>query len=99
MIVNTKKGKDWVEKVADAMYTKEYPIEKACINNPPLVKPMNENDKRENFFEKLNSVPIEENLNENIAHTNQLKLQIVKVLISMRLYKPLWKVTQMLRNR
>ena len=69
------------------------------MNNPPLVKAMNENDKREKFFEKLNSVPIEENLNENIAHTNQLKLQIVKVLISMRLYKPLWKVTQMLRNR
>ena len=99
LIVNTKKGKNWIEKVSNAMYLKEYPIEKVCMNNPPLVKAMNENDKREKFFEKLNSVPIEENLNKNIAHTNQMKLRIVKVLISMRLYKPLWKVTQMLRNR
>ena len=99
LILNTQKGREWFERVSDTLYWEEYPIEKVCKNNPPLVSSAKRNANRDRFFENIDSIPIEENLNSNIVRGNGRKLQLTKALVRMRLYKPLWTLVHRLRMR
>ena len=99
LIINTKKGEKWIERVTDAIYMEEYPIDTVRVNNSPLECAAEENASRIKFFAKLDAIPIEENLNQNIVLGNRKKNFVTKVLIRMRLYKPLWKVVHLLRDR
>lgn len=36
LIINTKKGEKWIERVTDAIYMEEYPIDTVRVNNSPL---------------------------------------------------------------
>lgn len=99
LMINTPKGKKWIERVADALYMEEYPIDLVCANNPPLTQAAKENPRRKQFFAGLDVIPIEENLNQNIVPGNRRKIIVIKALIRMRLYKPLWKVIHLLRKR
>lgn len=99
LILNTQKGREWFERVSDTLYWEEYPIEKVCKNNPPLISPAKRNANRDRFFENIDSIPIEENLNSNIVRGNGRKLQLTKALVRMRLYKPLWTLVHRFRMR
>lgn len=99
LIVNTPKGKEWVEQVADEFYMEKYMIETVRKNNPPLVRPAEKNEKRERFFEEIDSIPIEENLNRNITHESGLKTCLTKALIGLGLYRMLWTLVHRLRRR
>ena len=77
----------------------EYPIDTVRVNNSPLECAAEENASRIKFFAKLDAIPIEENLNQKIVLGNRKKNFVTKVLIRMRLYKPLWKVVHLLRDR
>ena len=87
------------QRVSDTLYWEEYPIEKVCKNNPPLISPAKRNANRDRFFENIDSIPIEENLNSNIVRGNGRKLQLTKALVRMRLYKPLWTLVHRFRMR
>lgn len=98
LILNTKKGKAWFERVADAFYWENYPIDTVYRNNPPLVRPAEKNTNRDLFFENIDSIPIEENLNRNIVRSSRRKVWITKALVRMGMYKPLWKLVHRIRR-
>lgn len=99
LILNTKKGKAWLERAADAFFREEYPIETVYRNNPPLVRPAHQNANRDRFFENIDSLPIEENLNRNVVRGGRTKLRITKALVRIGLYKPLWILVHRFRSR
>ena len=99
LLLNTPKGKKLFEQTADAFYREEYPFEVVCRNNPPLIKPAHQNTKRDRFFQDIDTIPIEENLNRNILRSDGKKLYIIKMLVRTGLYQPLWTLLHRLRNR
>lgn len=98
LIINTQKGKKWFDRTSDAFYWEEYPIEMVVQNNPPLIRSAKENINRDRFFENIDLIPIEENLNCNITRCGGRKLQLTKVLVRMGLYKPLWMLLHRLHR-
>jgi hypothetical protein len=99
LIVNTQKGKDWVDKAASAWFMEEYPLERVCANNSMLVRAGKENAHRAQFFSQLDATPIETNLNQYIVHENGIKLRVTQALVAVGLYKPLRNAVRKLRRR
>ena len=99
LIVNTQKGKDWVDKAASAWFMEEYPLERVCANNSMLVRAGKENAHRAQFFAQLDATPIESNLNQYIVHENGIKLRVTQALVAVGLYKPLRNAVRKLRRR
>ncbi len=99
LIINTQKGKDWVDKAASAWFMEEYPLERVCTNNSMLVRAGKENAHRAQFFSQLDATPIETNLNQYIVHENGIKLRVTQALVAVGLYKPLRNAVRKLRRR
>ena len=99
LIVNTQKGKDWVDKAASAWFMEEYPLERVCANNSMLVRAGKENAHRAQFFSQLDATPIETNLNQYIVHENGIELRVTQALVAVGLYKPLRNAVRKLRRR
>ena len=99
LIINTQKGKDWVDKAASAWFMEEYPLERVCANNSMLVRAGKENAHRAQFFSQLDATPIETNLNQYIVHENGIKLRVTQALVAVGLYKPLRNAVRKLRRR
>ena len=97
LLLNTEKGRVAFEQVAEQYYLEDYPLEMVQRNNPPLMKSGEKNINRERFFQDIDSMPIEENLDRNVVR-NKRKLALNKVLIQTRLYKPFRDLNHILRD-
>ena len=97
LLLNTDKGRLIFEQVSRQYYIEEYPLETIIRDNPPLVKSGDKNLNRERFFQEIDNMPIEENLNRNIVR-NKRKLMMNKILIRIGLYKPLRNLNHLLRD-
>lgn len=97
LLLNTEKGRVAFEQVAEQYYLEDYPLETVQRNNPPLMKSGEKNTNRERFFQEIDSMPIEENLDRNVVR-NKRKLALNKVLIRTGLYKPFRDLNHILRD-
>ena len=98
LIINTGKGKNWIDKVENAWYMEESPLELVSVNNSMLVQAGKENAHRTQFFSKLDTMPIEANLRQCVVRGNVMKLRLIRGLTAMGLYKPLRNAVHMLHR-
>lgn len=99
LIINTGKGKNWIDKVENAWYMEDYPLELVSVNNSMLVRAGKENAHRAQFFSQLDATPIETNLNQYIVRENGIKLRVTQALVAVGLYKPLRNAVRKLCRR
>lgn len=97
LLLNTEKGRIAFEKVAEQYFLENYPLENVQRNNPPLTRSGEKNVNRDCFFEKLDLMPIEENLNINIKR-KKWKIALNKILIYMGVYKTLRDLNHIIRD-
>lgn len=77
VIVNSKKGKELIEKVKDKMIYKEVNFDDAIQYNPSMTKSVEMNKNREKFFENLDNIEFSKLVKKYTSH-NIISKRIIK---------------------
>lgn len=78
ILINSEKGRAIFNNISMNLDIIKTDLEYAILNNPCIVKPVNYNKRRNNFFKKINSTQLETNIQKNLK-VNTLKKIIAKV--------------------
>lgn len=78
ILINSEKGREIFNNISMNLDIIKTDLEYAILNNPCIVKPVNYNKRRNNFFKKINSTELETNIQKNLK-VNTLKKIIAKV--------------------
>lgn len=66
ILINSEKGRDIFNNISMNLDVIKTDLNYAILNNPCIVKPVDYNKRRDNFFNKINSIELEKNIQKNI---------------------------------